>query len=164
MKNACLTRNNWLTYLTYRKVVNSSLSLLVARFQIFWRLMKRKFDSYLLLPLAKKFQNWIVDRSTARDFTVYFSDITIQGLKILITLKFSEKWGDFGWFLYMLHHREYFILKTTTPFLILVFCMIRDLSRDDCIEEFIQRIWSSGLVWTVGLQSGLQWLKNSQMH
>ena len=40
----------------------------------------------------------------------------------------------------------------------------RDLSRDDCIEEFIKRIWSSGLVWAVGLQSGLQWLKNSQMH
>ena len=42
--------------------------------------------------------------------------------------------------------------------------LTRDLSRDDCIEEFIKRIWSSGLVWTVGLQSGLQWLKNSQMH
>ena len=42
--------------------------------------------------------------------------------------------------------------------------LLRDLSRDDCIEEFIKRIWSSGLVWAVGLQSGLQWLKNSQMH
>ena len=42
--------------------------------------------------------------------------------------------------------------------------VIRDLSRDDCIEEFIKRIWSSGLVWAVGLQLGLQWLKNSQMH
>ena len=40
----------------------------------------------------------------------------------------------------------------------------RDLSRDDCKEEFIKRIWSSGLVWAVGLQSGLQWFKNSQMH
>ena len=46
------------------------------------------------------------------------------------------------------------------------FCFLisRDLSRDDCKEEFIKRIWSSGLVWAVGLQSGLQWLKNSQMH
>ena len=32
--------------------------------------MKGKFDAYILWPLAKKFQNWIVDRSTARDFTV----------------------------------------------------------------------------------------------
>ena len=45
-----------------------------------------------------------------------------------------------------------------------IYDVIRDLSRDDCIEEFIKRIWSSGLVWAVGLQSGLQWLKNSQMH
>ena len=54
----------------YRKVANSSLSRLVARFQIFRRLMKGKFDAYVLWPLAKKFQNWIVDQSTARDFTV----------------------------------------------------------------------------------------------
>ena len=33
---------------TYRKVVNSSLSQLVARFQIFRRLMKGKFDAYVL--------------------------------------------------------------------------------------------------------------------
>ena len=32
--------------------------------------MKEKFDAYVLWLLAKKFQNWIVDRSTARDFTV----------------------------------------------------------------------------------------------
>ena len=32
--------------------------------------MKGKFDAYVLWPLAKKFQNWIVDWSTARDFTV----------------------------------------------------------------------------------------------
>ena len=32
--------------------------------------MKGKFDAYALWPLAKEFQNWIVDRSTARDFTV----------------------------------------------------------------------------------------------
>ena len=43
---------------------------LVVYFQIFRRLMKGKFDAYALWPLAKKFQNWIVDRSTARDFTV----------------------------------------------------------------------------------------------
>ena len=32
--------------------------------------MKVKFDAYVLCPLAQKFQNWIVDQSTARDFTV----------------------------------------------------------------------------------------------
>ena len=32
----------------YRKVANSSLSQLVARFQIFRRLMKGKFDAYVL--------------------------------------------------------------------------------------------------------------------
>ena len=50
----------------YRKVANSSLSQLVAHFQIFRRLMKGKFDAYVL------FQNWIVDQSTAHDFMVYF--------------------------------------------------------------------------------------------
>ena len=54
----------------YRKVANSNLSQLVACFQIFIRLMKGKFDAYVLWPLAKNFQNWIVDRSTGRDFTV----------------------------------------------------------------------------------------------
>ena len=57
--------------IAYRKVASNSLSRLVAHFQIFRRLMKGKFDAYVLWPLAKKFQNWIVDRSTARDFTVY---------------------------------------------------------------------------------------------
>ena len=54
----------------YRRVASSSLSRLVAYFQIFRRLMKGKFDAYVLCPLTKKFQNLIVDRSTARDFTV----------------------------------------------------------------------------------------------
>ena len=54
----------------YRKVASSSMSRLVARFQIFRRLMKGKFDVYVVWPLTKKFQNWIVDQSTARNFTV----------------------------------------------------------------------------------------------
>ena len=54
----------------YRKVASSSMSRLVAHLMIFRRLMKGKFDTYVVWPLAKKFQNWIVDRSTARDFTV----------------------------------------------------------------------------------------------
>ena len=32
--------------------------------------MKEKFDAYVLWPLAQRVQNWIVDWSTARDFTV----------------------------------------------------------------------------------------------
>ena len=43
----------------YFKVANSSLSELVAHFQILRRLMKGKFDTYVLWSLAKKFQNWI---------------------------------------------------------------------------------------------------------
>ena len=56
--------------IAYRKVRNSNLSWLVACFQIFRRFMKGKLYAYVLWPLAKKFQNWIVDRSTACDFTV----------------------------------------------------------------------------------------------
>ena len=37
----------------YRKVASSSLSRLVAHFQIVRRLMKEKFDAYVLWPLAK---------------------------------------------------------------------------------------------------------------
>ena len=53
---------------SYRKVASSSLSWLVAHFQIFSWLMKEKFHAYVLWPLAKKFQNWIVDRSTPSNF------------------------------------------------------------------------------------------------
>ena len=63
-----------------RKVASSRLSRLVAHFQIFKRYMKGKIDAYVLLPLAKKFQNWIVDRSTALDFTVFGLD---SGLKFI---------------------------------------------------------------------------------
>ena len=54
----------------YRKVLNSSLSRLLAPFQIFRRLMKAKFDVYVLWPLAHRVQNWIVDRSIDRNFAV----------------------------------------------------------------------------------------------
>ena len=46
----------------YSKVANSSMSWLVAHFQIFRMLMKRKLNAYVLWPLTKKFQNWIVNR------------------------------------------------------------------------------------------------------
>ena len=63
-------QDDW-TDTDYHKVAISSMSLLVAHLMIFRRLMKGKFDACVVWPLAKKFQNWIVDRSTARDFTVY---------------------------------------------------------------------------------------------
>ena len=63
--------NNCTAYfITYRKIASSSMSWLVAHIQIFRRLMKGKFDAYVLWPLTKKFQNWIVNWSTARNFTV----------------------------------------------------------------------------------------------
>ena len=65
---------------TYRKVTNSRLSRLVAHFWIFRLFMKGKFDAYVLWSLAKGVQNWIVDRSTARDFTVDMFHSTIDEL------------------------------------------------------------------------------------
>ena len=56
---------------TYRKVASSRLSWLVAHLRIFRVFMKGKVDAYVLWPLAKRVQNWIVDHSTARDFTAY---------------------------------------------------------------------------------------------
>ena len=48
------------------------MSRLAAHTKLFKRLMKVKFDPYVLRPLTKKFKNLIVVRSTARDFTVCF--------------------------------------------------------------------------------------------
>ena len=59
-----------LNHCDYHKVASSRLSWLVALPRIFRMLMNGIFDAYVLWPLAKKFQNWIVDRSTACDFTV----------------------------------------------------------------------------------------------
>ena len=61
----------WHQNQNYRKVVSSRLSQLVAQSRIFWHIMKGNFDVHLLRPLAKRVQNWIVDRSTARNFTVH---------------------------------------------------------------------------------------------
>ena len=55
----------------YRKVASSRLSWLVAHFHIFRLFMKGNFDDYVLWPLDKMVQNWIVDLSTARNFTVH---------------------------------------------------------------------------------------------
>ena len=54
----------------YRKVTSRSISWLVAHPKIFWLFMKGKFNAYVLWPLDKMVQNWIIDRSTAWNFTV----------------------------------------------------------------------------------------------
>ena len=54
----------------YFKVASSRLFRLVAHLRILRLFMKGKFDGYVLWPLVKRFQNWIVDQSTAPDFTV----------------------------------------------------------------------------------------------
>ena len=63
-----LRRPIWISI--YRKVMSSRLSWLVAHLRIIRLFMKGKFDAYVLWSLAQRVQNWIVDRSTARDFTV----------------------------------------------------------------------------------------------
>ena len=65
IKKQLITLQNFLiqTCFRYRKVASSSMSRLVAHFQIFRGLMKGKFDAYVLWPLTKKFQTWIVDQS-----------------------------------------------------------------------------------------------------
>ena len=40
--------------------------------------MKGKFDAYVLWPLFKRVQNWIIARSTARDFKVCIFEIPIS--------------------------------------------------------------------------------------
>ena len=42
----------------------------VAHFWIFRLFINGKFDTYVLWPLAKRVQNWIVGRSTTRNFTI----------------------------------------------------------------------------------------------
>ena len=54
----------------YRKVPSSRLSWLVAHPRIFRLFMKGNFKAYVLWPMDKMVQNWIVDQSTARDFTI----------------------------------------------------------------------------------------------
>ena len=55
-------------YFKYRKVASSRLSW--SHLRIFRLFMKGKFDANVLWPLAKRVQNWIVNRSTARNFTL----------------------------------------------------------------------------------------------
>ena len=52
--------------------------------------MKGKMDAYVLCPLATKFQNWIVDRSTARDFTVFVKVSNTFLQFALVTLRVQQ--------------------------------------------------------------------------
>ena len=58
----------------YHKVASSRLSRLVAHNGFFRLLMKGIFDAYVLWPLAKRIQNWIVNWSTTLDFMVLIKD------------------------------------------------------------------------------------------
>ena len=60
----------------YRKVTSSRLSPLVAHSRIFRLFIKWKFDACVLWPLAKKVQNWIVDRSTIQFLTIFGVQLT----------------------------------------------------------------------------------------
>ena len=62
-----------LSYFTYSKEKISQNFVTFSEYilRIFRLFMKGKFDAYVLWPLAKRVQNWIVDRSTARGFTVF---------------------------------------------------------------------------------------------
>ena len=78
----------------YCKVASSRLSRLVAHFHIFRLFMKGNFDAYVLWPLDKMVQNWIVYRSTARDFTVTVL-LTIPFNKLLCVNKSLKKMNIF---------------------------------------------------------------------
>ena len=68
----------------YCKVARSRLSWLVAHPRVFRRLMKGKLDA-----LAKKFQNWIVDWSTAHDFKLNQNWSTKEKKNILSAIERS---------------------------------------------------------------------------
>ena len=60
-------------------------------------MMREKFDVYVLWPLAHRVQNWIVDQSIDRDFTVYMKELDSVFFKaymeiILNALRFMISW------------------------------------------------------------------------
>ena len=70
-------------HIRYRKVASIRLSRLVGHLRIFRLFMKGKFDLYILWLLAKRVQNWIIVRSTTRDFTVYKFNIPFFGAVLI---------------------------------------------------------------------------------
>jgi hypothetical protein len=71
MKPKSLLQTLW--SLEYHKVASSRQSRLVANPSIFRLFLKGKFDGYIMWSLAQRVQNWIVDRSTVRDFAVFMN-------------------------------------------------------------------------------------------
>ena len=63
------------TGFVYRNVASRSMSRLVAHTRIFRMFMKVKFDAYVLWPLAKMFQNWIVDSASLLLATLQYSEL-----------------------------------------------------------------------------------------
>ena len=55
--------------------------------------MKGKFDAYVLWPLAKRVQNWIVDQFTARDFTIIVSYFNYKYFQYLILM--GNSWHNY---------------------------------------------------------------------
>ena len=52
--------------------------------------MKGKFDAYVLWPLAKRIQNWIVDKSPAWDFTLVVPWNSTTGIAIILSKLMAE--------------------------------------------------------------------------
>ena len=75
----------------YRKVASSKLSWLVAHPMVFRLLMKGKFDPYVLWHLTKSSKIWKVDRSTARDFTVFICKWKHRGIVKLHNSKYINR-------------------------------------------------------------------------
>ena len=87
-----LLSSNFCPLLILIHTVKSRAVDLVGQSRIFRLFMKGKFDAYVLWPLTKRFQNWIVDRSTARDFTVCLI-ICFGGAEIMFFFYF---WKSFS--------------------------------------------------------------------
>ena len=56
--------------------------------------MNGKFDAYLLWPLAKRVQNWIVDWSITNDFTLYNIDgiRRVEKIQSVDNIKLANVW------------------------------------------------------------------------
>ena len=98
-RSRCVSRDFISTWWEYRKVASNRLSQLEAHFYIFRLFMKGNFDAYVLWPLVKKFQNWIVDQSTACKFMVF--DIWLMPIWFMAhakpaSTKFSNTYLDFS--------------------------------------------------------------------
>ena len=63
-------------------------------------LMKMIFDAYLLQPLAKRVQKWIIDRSKAGIFMVNYLVCILRPLFLLVKLISPLIWMDvFKWYM-----------------------------------------------------------------